>query len=251
MLPSSASERFAYRLNRDVLGAIRDYQMIRPGERVLAAVSGGKDSLALLCLLDSIRKKTLHRFDLVAVHVRGDTRGPGAPPNERLYRWLADSGIDYHIRALHTNEDEPLPLNCHRCSRARRRTLFEAAQELGCPVIALGHHADDLAQSTLMNFLFNGRVEGMAPVREFFNYTIRIIRPLIYLREESIRQFARLASFPLPEEECMRSDSTLRKYAGDLLKKLEKDNPNVFGNLKRLGMGSEPPPPADGDSDRC
>lgn len=236
MLPSPASRRIAYGLNRDVLDAVRDYQMIRPGERVLAAVSGGKDSLALLCLLDSIRKKTLHRFELVAVHVRGDARGPSAPANESLYRWLDQSGVEYHIRDLHLNEGESLPLNCHRCSRARRRTLFEAASELGCPAIALGHHADDLAQSTLMNFLFNGRVDGMAPVREFFNGTFRIIRPLIYLREESIRQFSQLAGFPQPEEKCLQSSSTLRSYAGDLLKKLEKDNPNVFGNLKRLGM---------------
>lgn len=236
LLPAAGVERYAYWLNKDVLRAIRDYQMIAPGERVLAAVSGGKDSLALLSLLDRIRRNTLVRFDLVAVHVQGDALGADAPLSETLAGWLGSTGIEYHIRRMHLKDDESLPMNCHRCSRSRRRTLFEAAEELGCRTIALGHHADDLAQSALMNFLFNGRLEGMAPSRLFFDGKMRVIRPLIYLRERDIRRFAQISGFPQERDRCPLSGASQRTYTAELLRKLEKDNPKVFGNLARLGL---------------
>ena len=182
-------QRLAYWMLKDINKAIRDYEMIRDGDRIGVALSGGKDSLSLLRLLDWRRKTVPETYKLVALHIIGDTRGPEIPVHPPLLDWLAQSGYDYTVEPVILPEDEPLPMNCQRCTRNRRRTLFQVFRQMGCNVIAFGHHADDLAQTTLLNLLFGGQVETMAPRREYFDGELRLIRPLCYTREKAIRRF--------------------------------------------------------------
>lgn len=228
----------AYWLLKDINRAIRDYAMLADGDRVAVAVSGGKDSLSLLRLLDIRRQTVPERYEVMAVHVVGDARGPDLAVHQPLREWLAAEGYGYEMVPLRLPQDEPLPLNCQRCTWNRRRTLFEAAQRLGCNVVAFGHHADDLAQTTLMNLLAGGKVETMAPRRDYFDATLRLIRPLCYVPEKEIRRFSRSCNFPSPPEDCPRSHDSRRRVAADIVRLAERDFPSARTNLLRAGLGA-------------
>jgi tRNA 2-thiocytidine biosynthesis protein TtcA len=228
--------RLAYWLLKDVNRAIRDYQMIAGGDRVAVAVSGGKDSLSLLRLLDLRRRQAPEQYELAAIYLAGDARGPDIPGYAPLHEWLRESGYPYAVEPLRLPENEALPLDCHRCTWNRRRTLFEAARRMGCNVIAFGHHADDLAQTTLLNLLFHGKVETMAPRREYFDGALRLVRPMCYLAEKELRRFARACSFPPPPPDCPQSDRSRRRLARDLLKQAEQGCQDARTNLLRAGL---------------
>ena len=167
--------RLAYWLFKDINKAIRDFEMIQDGDRIGVAVSGGKDSLSLLRLLDWRRKSVPEKYELVALHIIGDARGPECPTHPPLSEWLENSGYEFAVEPVIIPEDEHLPMNCQRCTRNRRRTLFQVFRQMGCNVIAFGHHADDLAQTTLLNLLFGARVETMSPRRDYFiGYRLRL-----------------------------------------------------------------------------
>ena len=234
---SSDPARQAYWLFKDINKAIRDYEMIQDGDRIGVAVSGGKDSLSLLRLLDWRRQSVAQKYELVALHIIGDARGPSCPSNSPLIEWLKNSGYEYTLKPVIIPEDEVLPMNCQRCSRNRRRTLFQVLREVGCNVIAFGHHADDLAQTTLLNLLYGGRVETMSPRRDYFDRELRLIRPLCYTREKDIRRFARANSdFPTPLPECPISDDTRRQRAEELIRQAEDWAKNARTNLLRAGL---------------
>ena len=234
-MPADA-DRLAYWLLKDVNRAIRDFSMIVDGDRVAVAVSGGKDSLSLLRLLDLRRRSVPERCELAAIHVVGDARGPEMPDHPPLREWLETSGIPYVIEPLLLPPGEALPLNCQRCTWNRRKLLFEVAQRLGCNVVAMGHHADDLAQTTLLNLLYHGKVETMAPRREYFDGALRLIRPLCYTSETALRRFARACDFPTPPPNCPRSDQSRRRLARDLLRQAERGCQDARTNLLRAGL---------------
>lgn len=230
------ADRLAYWLLKDVNRAIRDFEMIQDGDRVAVAVSGGKDSLSLLRLLEARRTQVPERYTLFAIHIQGDARGPETPPHPPLLDWLRESGFPYVVEPPRLPDGETLPLGCQRCTWNRRRVLFETAQRLGCNVVAFGHHADDLAQTTLLNLLYHGRVETMSPRRDYFDGVLRLVRPLCYLAESDVRRFARACGFPPPPEDCPQSDHSKRKLARDLLKQAEKGCKDARINLLRAGL---------------
>ncbi|MEA3337529.1 MAG: ATP-binding protein [Chloroflexota bacterium] len=228
--------RLAYWLSKDVNKAIRDFTMIEDGDRVAVAVSGGKDSLSLLRLLDWRRTSVPESYELAVVHVVGDTRGSQIPVCQPLIDWLEAEGYPFLVEPLYLSEEESLPLNCQRCTWNRRRTLFEAAHRLGCNVVALGHHADDLAETTVLNLFVGGRVETMAPAANYFDGLLRLIRPLCKVPETELRRFARACDFPPPPPECSRSDQSRRQVAKDILRQAKKLSPDARGNLLRAGL---------------
>ena len=229
--------RLAYWLLKDINKAIRDFKMIQDGDRIGVALSGGKDSLSLLRLLDWRRRSVPQEYELVALHIMGDARGPAFPTHPPLIEWLQSSGYEYAIEPVIIPDGEALPMNCVRCTRNRRRTLFQVFRQMGCNVIAFGHHADDLAQTTLLNLLFGGRVETMSPRRDYFEGELRLIRPLSYTREKALVRFARAnPDFPAPPPKCPVSDETRRQRAEELIQQAEVWSKNARKNLLRAGL---------------
>lgn len=235
-LPSERAARLAYWLLKDVDKAIRDFDMIEDGDRVAVAVSGGKDSLALLQLLNIRRECAREQYAIFAIHIHGDQRGPACPAHPALLAWLVDSGFDYWVENMDLPEGESLPMDCHRCTRNRRRTLFKVAQSLGCNKVALGHHADDLAETTLLNLIFSGRVETMAPSVPMFGGLLQLIQPLCYLPEKEIRRFARACEFPSSLSPCPRDGDSRRQKVADLIRQVEPWGKTIRVNLLRAGL---------------
>lgn len=202
-------ETIARYLLKNINRAVRDFDLIADGDRIAVGVSGGKDSRTLLDML--------HRgvnipgsYGIVAVHIDGSAAGlPSMRPD--LEPWFQQLKIAYDFPPLEVPPEEPLPMDCFRCSWNRRKALFFAADRLGCNKVAFGHHADDTAVTTLMSLLYKGQMESLAPRRNYFNGHFNVIRPLIYLTANEISRYARARGWTLPQEQaCTQGDSARR-----------------------------------------
>jgi tRNA 2-thiocytidine biosynthesis protein TtcA len=235
--PSSATaDRQAYFILKKLGAAAREFDMIRKDDRIAVAVSGGKDSLGLLRLLQAYRRSAGVRFELAAIHVLGDATGVIAlhPP---LGEWLAEQDVPYRIVLPELAADDAPPLTCQRCTWLRRKALFQAADALGCNVVAFAHHADDAAQTTLLNLLYGGDVRTLAPCADYFDGRFRLIRPLLYVPQSELTRFARASGFPVPPPACPRSGSSQRRRVAEMLKLLGRDYlTQARPNLIRAGL---------------
>lgn len=235
--PERSTARLASFLLKDVNRAVREFGMIAPGDRIAVAVSGGKDSLALLHLLQLRQAFTAERYELVALHVRGDARGV-TEMHAPLVAWLAGQrDLAYRIIEPEITADEGLPLDCQRCTWLRRKALFQAAAEMNCNVVAFAHHADDVAQTTLLNLLYAGAAWTLRPRAEYFGGRFRLIRPLFYVPESELRRLARMAGFPPPPPDCARAGGTRRKVVKEMLSLLGTDYlRHTRNNLIKAGL---------------
>ena len=222
------------RLLRDVGRAIGDHGLIESGDRIMVAMSGGKDSYALCVLLEALQKRAPIRFDLVAVHLdQGQPGYDGAP----LRDWLAADGVPHKI--LHENTyavvTDKIPEGktyCSLCSRLRRGILYRAAGELGCNKIALGHHRDDALETLLLNLFFGGKLATMPPKLTSDDGRFVVIRPLAYVAEADLAAFAAERRFPiLPCKLCGSQDEAQRKQMKALLTELEEKHPNLRATM--------------------
>jgi tRNA 2-thiocytidine biosynthesis protein TtcA len=218
------------KLGRAASRAIADFSMIEDGDRLLVAVSGGKDSYTMLHLLRSLQRKAPVRFELRVVNV--DQGHPGYP-GHRLREYMAREGHDFTMIEEDTYSivTEKIPEGktyCSLCSRLRRGILYRVAKELGCNKIALGHHRDDVLQTLLLNLMFAGQLGAMPPRLVADGGSLVVVRPLVYCAEEDIRTFAELAQFPiLPCDLCGTQEHLQRKAMSRLLDQLERDNPGT------------------------
>lgn len=228
-------ERLAGNLMKKVNKAVYRYGMIGEGDRIAVALSGGKDSFGLLEVLRCRQRFVPEKYSIAAIHVIGDARGPDIPPPKELEKWLEDKGIEHLIRPTYLAENESLPMTCERCTWNRRRTLFEMASELGCNKIAFGHHLDDLAETALMNLVFQGRNETMSPTADYFG-EITLIRPLMLVPEYELKRFAAANQFPAPPDPCPIGCHTRRQWAKDLIAEMRKSCPKVTSNLVRAAL---------------
>jgi tRNA 2-thiocytidine biosynthesis protein TtcA len=211
--PSSVTaDRQAYFILKKLGAAVREFDMIREDDRIAVAVSGGKDSLGLLHLLQAYRRSAGVRFELAAIHVRGDATGV-IELHSPLGAWLAEQELPQRVVIPALAADDEPPLTCQRCTWLRRKALFQAADDLGCNVVAFAHHAD----------YFEGR--------------FRLIRPLLYVPEADLRRFARASGFPAPPPACPRSGSSQRQRVAEMLKLLGRDYlTQARPNLIRAGL---------------
>jgi tRNA 2-thiocytidine biosynthesis protein TtcA len=219
--------------------AFRDYSMLSDGDRVIVAMSGGHDSMSLLRLLEMRKALTPERYDLIAVHIIGDSRGPNETPiHEPLIKWLEANRFAYLVTPMQISPTEKLPMNCQRCTWNRRTTLFKVANRLGCNKIAFGHHFDDMVETALLNLFYQGRMATMYPSDTYFGGMFSIIRPLTYVTKEEIKAFSVTNGFPSPPEDCPRSSISKRKMFADILKLADQDYQNIRGNIFRAAINT-------------
>ena len=220
----------AHHISSRIGKAIGDYNLIEEGDKILVAVSGGKDSLTLLELLKARQKWSPVKFDLFAAHIRTDFSCSACTHTEKLKKFFTDLGIEYvfkKISVLGKNKTT----SCFWCSWNRRKALFEIADSLGCTKVALGHHKDDIIETTLLNLFFQGEFSSMNPRQELFKGKIIIIRPLCYVEEKMTNLFAKEHNFPSQLCKCPNSQDSNRKYMKKLIYDLEKRSPDVKTNL--------------------
>lgn len=231
MKDSAALER---RLLRAMSRAVEDFRLIEEGDRILVAVSGGKDSLTMLHLLQRLRERAPVAFDLLAVNL--DQGQPGFPADV-LRAHLASVGVPHLMlrRDTYSVVKRLVPegkTTCPVCSRLRRGILYDAAVELGCSKIALGHHRDDLVETLLLSALYSGALRSMPPRLRSDDGRNVVIRPLCYAAEEEIAAFAEAMRFPvIPCDLCGSQPNLRRKRVKSLLRELSEENRAVKGNL--------------------
>lgn len=212
--------------------AIHENNMLQDGDRVLVAVSGGKDSLSLLWLLKERLRRIPIDYEIIAVHVDPGFGAGSAGVMEEFFR---EHGFAY--RVIHGDFGPPAhgPQNlenpCFLCSRMRRKALFEAARDLGCPKIAFGHHKDDVIETLLLNLFYGGSISTMLPVQSFFNGAVTAIRPLYQVGEELLSRFARDMGWQGIDLGCPTSGNSKRQEIKEILSRLYRENPKVRGNI--------------------
>jgi tRNA 2-thiocytidine biosynthesis protein TtcA len=233
-VPVPSPEVAAQRLRKALGKAVVGFSMLAEGDRVMVALSGGKDSYSLLVLLDELRTRAPIDFELIPVHL--DQKQPGydgAP----LRAWLEARGGEFHVLEEDTYSvvTDKIPENktyCSLCSRLRRGVLYNAAQRLGCTKIALGHHRDDAIETLLLNQFFSGQLKTMPPVLASDDGRNVVIRPLYYAAEKDLVAYAAAQDFPIiPCNLCGSQENLWRQQVKDLLSDLEGRIPSVRQSL--------------------
>jgi tRNA(Ile)-lysidine synthase TilS/MesJ len=213
--------------------AIYDYAMLDNVQKLAIALSGGKDSLSLLYLLHSLRGRGFPYFDLTAIHVRGEF-SCGAGIDEGFLRGICEE-MEVPLM-IHVSTKKMEGLECYGCSRDRRKHIFEAAREIGATTVAFGHHRDDCAQTLLLNLLHKAEFSANLPKLIMHRYGVTIIRPLIYVSEESLRSFAKQYGFLRISCQCPVGQNSRRKQVDRLIKEMEEIFPYARSNLARAGL---------------
>ncbi len=228
---SHEAKRLERHLYRHVRETSARYSLFSPGDKVLVAVSGGKDSYTMLSLLrNMVRSGDAPGVHLVAVHL--DQRQPGYDGTQ-LHAFLEASGVDFEILSEDTYSvvTEKLAEGatyCSLCSRLRRGILYSAAERLGCNKIALGHHRDDGLETFLLNLFYAGKLQAMPAKFTTDCGRFEVIRPLVECAEADIAAFAAFQAFPiLPCNLCGSQEGLKRERMTELLSTLEKENPHV------------------------
>lgn len=226
-------------LLRKVGEAVGRFKMVRDGDRVAVALSGGKDSLTLLEALLLLQKRAPVQFTVCAFTVE---QGKFLRPIEPLGEYLKSRGIDwtyFHDRPSFRLLKEQPDHGCDLCSRYRRRAVYEIARGLGANVIAFGHTADDFCEAFLRNAMFTGRISSLPPVTWSRARDFRLIRPLVFVTEELTSRYAESLGAPVIPCGCSQRTGTVRKSIRGLFADVEREYPHLketmlaaMGNLE-------------------
>ena len=206
--------------------AITQYDLIQDGDKIAVGVSGGKDSLTLLALLNAYKRFSPQKFDLIAVTI---DMGFDGSDYSAIAKWCADNNIPYILEKTDIAEiifdvrQETNP--CSLCSKMRRGALNGVITAQGCNKLALGHHRDDVTETFFLSLLFEGRLNTFAPKSFMTRSKITLIRPLVFTTENDIAAYARDAELPVAHNPCPADKHTQRQYMKDLIKKIQEDIP--------------------------
>jgi tRNA 2-thiocytidine biosynthesis protein TtcA len=227
-------EQLERELARDMGRCIADFDLIQDGDRIMVGMSGGKDSYSMLWMLERFRKRAPVNFTLLAVHLdQGHPGYDGSP----LRDWLTEHKFDFTILREDTYSivTERVPEGktyCSLCSRLRRGVLYNAAQQLGCTKIALGHHRDDAIETLMLNMMFTGSLKSMPPKLVSDDQRNTVIRPLLYAAEETLAAYAHELQFPiLPCDLCGSQEQLMRKQVKQWLTELEAKAPRAKDSM--------------------
>ena len=224
------------RLRRQVGQAIADFGMIEEGDKVMVCLSGGKDSYTLLDILLQLQKKAPVTFELVAVNL--DQKQPDFPEHV-LPEYLESVGVPYKVLEQDTYSvvTRVVPEGktmCSLCSRLRRGALYSYAEEQGFTKIALGHHRDDMVATFFLNLFFHAKLSGMPPKLRSDDGKHVVIRPLAYVREADITEYAQARRFPIiPCNLCGSQENLQRKQVQKMMAQWERETPGRIEQIAR------------------
>lgn len=214
--------------------AISDFNMIEHGDRIMVCLSGGADSYTLLDMLLRLQKAAPIEFEIVAVNL--DQKQPGFP-EQVLPEYLRSLGVEFRIVEEDTYSvvKRVIPegkTTCSLCSRLRRGVLYNTAEDIGASKLALGHHADDIVETAFLNMFYNSRLKTMPAKLRSDDRRNVVIRPLAYVRERLIKQYAALREFPIiPCNQCGSQPNLQRQAIKAMLQQWENSYPGRIDNI--------------------
>jgi len=219
-------------IRRLVGKAIHHYRLIEDGDRILVALSGGKDSMVMMNILHERRARVPITYELKVLTVDLGYEGVNF---ETVQGYIRDLGWEYVFKKTHIgplaqssfNRENP----CFLCARLRRKIFFETAQELGCNKVALGHNKDDIIETFLLNTFYGGEISTMIPHQALFGGKLAIIRPLALVEEAKVRAYAKLREFPEVQDGCPTRGTTRRGTVKYLLGELDKMDKRIKKNI--------------------
>ena len=225
------------RIAKSTTRAIADYALIEDGDRIMVGLSGGKDSWALMQILDVLRRRAPIRFTLIAVTVDS---GYAGFQGGLVAKACAERGWEHHLQRTSIGDViddvlDPTETPCSLCARLRRGVLYRLAGELGATKIALGHHADDFIETLLLNLFFAGTLKAMPARLVSDNGRHVVIRPLVYVGEDDIRSYAKACGLPIIGCGCPACGdlSLQRQRVKQLIFDLEREHVGVKSSLLR------------------
>lgn len=224
-------EKLRYRLYSRCSKAMKDYGLVKDGDKILVGLSGGMDSLTLLDLLAQRAKILKPRFSVEALHVSMDNMSYESDL-DYLGEFCEQRGVKFHHRtAVFPESESKRKSPCFLCSWNRRKKLFETAAETGCNKVALGHHQDDIIKTMLMNIVFQGAFATMPPLLKMDKMPLSIIRPMCTLKERDIKEYARLSGFRKQSKSCPHERETQREKVNGIFELMQELNPQARHSL--------------------
>jgi len=215
--------------------AIAEFDMIRAGDRIAVGLSGGKDSMAMLHALLALQRRAPIDFELFPFTIQ---QGKFMTSLDAMRQHLHDLGVTWEL------VEDPASIRlvadgvvhgCDICSRYRRRAVYETARRLNCRIVAFGHTADDFAEALVRNIIFTGKVKPLPPTAISSQQEFRLIRPLMYVREDLIRTHATAECFPIVPCACSLKEGT-RQAMRTFLRQLSAENPHIYSNIIAAGV---------------
>ena len=232
-----------------VRSCVDRYSMIEDGDRIAVGVSGGKDSLALLCVLSELRKFYPEKYDLCALMLdmgfdASETVGAAPSDTSEIAELCSRLGVEFHVkrteiaRVIFDVRKESNP--CSLCARMRRGSLHDLAKEYGVNKLALGHHFDDAAETVMLNLFFEARIGCFSPVTYLSRKDLTMIRPLLLTEERDIKTFVKKASLPGMKSPCPMDKTSERAKMKDMLHAFDREHRGLYtrivGAVERGGI---------------
>ena len=232
-----------------VRSCVGRYSMIEDGDRIAVGVSGGKDSLALLCVLSELRKFYPEKYDLCALMLdmgfdASETVGAAPSDTSEIAELCSRLGVEFHVkrteiaRVIFDVRKESNP--CSLCARMRRGSLHDLAKEYGVNKLALGHHFDDAAETVMLNLFFEARIGCFSPVTYLSRKDLTMIRPLLLTEERDIKTFVKKASLPVMKSPCPMDKTSERAKMKDMLHAFDREHRGLYtrivGAVERGGI---------------
>jgi tRNA 2-thiocytidine biosynthesis protein TtcA len=208
--------------------AIDDYEMINEGDKIAIGISGGKDSLTLLYALSGMRRFYPQKYELAAISV---DLGLGIQNMDKIKELCDSLEVPFYIEKTEIGNivfdirKEKNP--CSLCAKMRKGALNNKALELGCNKIAYAHHKDDIIETMMMSFIYEGRINSFAPVTHLEKTGLYVLRPMMYVSEAEVIGFKNKYQLPVAKNPCPVDGHTKREYIKKLISEINKENPGV------------------------